>query len=269
MTMKNFSKEKIFGIIGTFLFHVLLFLILYFMILDRPEVVKEQSFVEQMAEDPEEEKEAEEFLEKVKAMSSESPKETDAGGHEKPDQPAQKESVETPTPPQPSPKSAPVIKSPQEPVSVKETPKASEVKPEPKVEPEKTEVKETPKPKYDVNDLLNKKPGNQPEKNEDQKTPGNALPSTVTGVGVSFNDGSDRGYISLPKPSVKSGGNCRVVVDIVVDADGNVTSAKKGTGTDTSDPNLVNAAINKAKEAKFNKGNGNHKGKITYNFKVN
>lgn len=74
----------------------------------------------------------------------------------------------------------------------------------------------------------------------------------------------------LPAPAKGIQKEGKVVVDIMVDKDGNVVSAKVGTGTDTGEYALQQAAIAAAKKAKFNPTDKPtlQMGKITYYFKL-
>lgn len=74
---------------------------------------------------------------------------------------------------------------------------------------------------------------------------------------------------SLSKPAYGSNAEGTVVVAIRVDQNGNVVSATKGAGTNTSDQALIQAAIDAAKKAKFTTGDGVAVGSITYVFKLN
>jgi len=73
---------------------------------------------------------------------------------------------------------------------------------------------------------------------------------------------------SLSKPSYNSNSEGTVVVSIRVDSNGNVVSATKGAGTNTSDQALIQAACDAAKKAKFTGGDGVAVGTITYVFKL-
>jgi len=73
---------------------------------------------------------------------------------------------------------------------------------------------------------------------------------------------------TLSKPSYNSNSEGTVVVSIRVDANGNVVSATKGAGTNTSDQALIQAACDAAKKAKFTSGDGVAVGTITYVFKL-
>lgn len=110
--------------------------------------------------------------------------------------------------------------------------------------------------------------------------------STATGSGDSQGDGrkgnpvghgssggatwslSGRGMKAMPQPSQDFQEAGKVVVDIIVDAAGNVVSAKAGaTGTNTSSPTLLRIAEEAARKAKFTSSDTpQQRGTITYNF---
>jgi outer membrane biosynthesis protein TonB len=105
-----------------------------------------------------------------------------------------------------------------------------------------------------------------------------------TGQGSGSGDGQGRDYFLnnrevkyLKKPSYNSGESGRVVVEIRVDRDGNVVSARAGArvpephnmGTTTSDPNLLQQAKEAALQSKFSKDDRaaeQQTGYIVYNF---
>lgn len=75
-----------------------------------------------------------------------------------------------------------------------------------------------------------------------------------------------RGGLQLPSYSADDYG--KIVVDIIVDPQGNVIQADIGRGTDTPNSALRNEALRAARRTKFNAINSvnNQKGTITYNF---
>jgi hypothetical protein len=107
-----------------------------------------------------------------------------------------------------------------------------------------------------------------------------------TGVGQGSGSGTGQGHDyflrgreikSLKKPAYNSGEQGRVVVEIRVDRDGNVVSARAGArvpephnmGTTTSDPNLLQQAKEAALQSKFSKDDKATEqqiGYIVYNF---
>ncbi|MFI3248251.1 MAG: TonB family protein [Rikenellaceae bacterium] len=76
---------------------------------------------------------------------------------------------------------------------------------------------------------------------------------------------------ALPVPGYNSQSEGRVVVDILVDEKGRVTSASlRPVGSTTNDSRLVSAAIDAAKRARFSSSDSfNQSGTITYIFKMN
>ena len=73
----------------------------------------------------------------------------------------------------------------------------------------------------------------------------------------------------LPKPSSDFGQAGVVVVNIMVDAAGNVTNATVGDGTTISDRSTQQLALQAARQARFSEGDTPQIGKITYTFKLN
>lgn len=81
--------------------------------------------------------------------------------------------------------------------------------------------------------------------------------------------GVGRGGLVKPKYDANDYGT--VVVDIIVDPQGNVVSADLGRGTNTPSSALKNEALRAARRTKFNPATkaGNQKGTITYKFNLN
>ena len=73
---------------------------------------------------------------------------------------------------------------------------------------------------------------------------------------------------SLVMPGYPSNVEGKVIVNIRVDANGNVTSATVGQATNISDPQTRNAALTAARKTHFTAGKGIVLGSITYNFKL-
>ena len=73
----------------------------------------------------------------------------------------------------------------------------------------------------------------------------------------------------LPKPSSDFAQAGLVVVQIMVDAAGNVTNATITEGTTISDRATQQLALQAARQAKFTEGDTPQIGKITYTFKLN
>ena len=73
----------------------------------------------------------------------------------------------------------------------------------------------------------------------------------------------------LAQPSYQGNEEGRIVVEIRVDASGNVISAAVTKGTTITNEALRNAALTAAKKNKFSTGGGVAIGTITYNFRLN
>ena len=73
----------------------------------------------------------------------------------------------------------------------------------------------------------------------------------------------------LPKPSSDFAQAGVVVVNIMVDAAGNVTNATVADGTTISDRATQQLALQAARQSKFSEGDTPQIGKITYTFKLN
>ena len=78
-----------------------------------------------------------------------------------------------------------------------------------------------------------------------------------------------RNVKKLPKPSEDFNQTGRVVVNIMVDKEGNVTNASVGDGTTISDRHTQQLALTAARQAKFTSGDTPQRGTIIYNFKLN
>ena len=77
-----------------------------------------------------------------------------------------------------------------------------------------------------------------------------------------------RSFLGKPiEPSCENIIVGRVVVDVVADENGNVSSVTIGKGTNIPDVSIRNAVLSAAKRTKFTTGSGIATGKITYNFR--
>lgn len=90
------------------------------------------------------------------------------------------------------------------------------------------------------------------------------------GSGVSIRSGlNGRGFAKLPSFQDDFNENAKVAVDITVDAGGNVSNALLNlTGTTTTNSNIRNIALKKARQLKLTHGNEEQTGTIVFNFKV-
>ena len=94
------------------------------------------------------------------------------------------------------------------------------------------------------------------------------------GKGMGITNGTQwslygRNVKRLPKPSEDFAQAGLVVVQIMVDAAGNVTNATITEGTTISDRATQQLALQAARQAKFTEGDTPQIGKITYTFKLN
>ena len=248
--MKELSKEKIYGIVGTVLFHALLFLLLYLLVMEKPETRKEESFVEQMKPDPEDEAEEKEYLEKVEEMMSE------------PVQDARSGELSQTAAAEPEPALEPM----ETPVAV---PDADIVSNDKTFTPSDTiqQPKENPL-KHNVSNIFGASYG-MPGETEDPDPQGShVVPGKPDANGTKFNLEGRTG-ISLPYGKISVSTKCEVVVRITVAPDGSVTEAKvSSTGTTTVEDDVRAAACRYAKESKFNKVDSKEiqLGTITYIF---
>ena len=74
----------------------------------------------------------------------------------------------------------------------------------------------------------------------------------------------------LPRPAYSGQEEGRIVINITVNADGNVIMANISNETTIDDANMRKAALDAAQRAKFNPvgGNNNQSGTITYNYRI-
>lgn len=186
-------------------------------------------------------------------------------------------------------KEAPVTQNLEETVAIKEAKKQAEVKKQQeaeekrkKAEAERVAQQEAAK-KGQINNqmsgLFGNGTGNGSRGNTEgtgtQGVPtGNASYGKTSGVGGwgSFDlGGRSLGSGGLVKPNYSVDDYGTVVVDILVNAKGDVVEATIGKGTNTPNTNLRNEAIRAAKRTKFNAVSSvtNQKGTITYKFNLN
>lgn len=116
--------------------------------------------------------------------------------------------------------------------------------------------------------------GDSAEGTGNQGSPfGNADQGANEGVGGygSFNlNGRSIGAGGLPRPSYTIQDEGRIVINITVNPQGNVISADIGRGTNIDNASMRQSALEAARKAKFNSINGtnNQSGTITYTYKL-
>ncbi len=95
--------------------------------------------------------------------------------------------------------------------------------------------------------------------------------SGIGGWGEYDLGGRGVGRGGLIKPAYTTDDYGTVVIDIIVDPQGNVVSADIGRGTNTPSSKLKNESLKAARRTKFSTSNkaGNQKGTITYKFNLN
>jgi hypothetical protein len=87
-----------------------------------------------------------------------------------------------------------------------------------------------------------------------------------SGNAPSINIGGGRVPVgTLSEPDAKNTSGV-IVIDIIVDINGNVVEAYVGQGTNITDRLVLNSALNEARKAKFTKGDKKEVGTITYRF---
>jgi TonB family protein len=106
-------------------------------------------------------------------------------------------------------------------------------------------------------------------------TDGEGSNRTGNPVGKGNGDGyswslEGRGLVgSLVRPPYNKNVEGKITIDIRVDETGNVTNTFIGKPTTIADETIINATLNAAKKTKFTSGKNPVSGTITYNFKLN
>ena len=255
--MKDLSKEKIIGIVGTLVFHLLLVLILLFIVMDKPPMEPEAGLSVVMGENY--------AMTEVKVA------------------PLPPKPQVQPKPQKPTPEKPLITQNEEESISV-DSAKSTELAKEKLLAEQEAERKrlEEEAMKKAANLMANafgkgNSMGSKGEDKVDEGTEGapdgNMEIGEKEGSGMGSWDLAGRalagdGKLPLPAYNVQEEG--RVVVTITVDADGNVVNARIHPRTNTTVQALRTAAVNAAKRAKFNAigGVNNQEGTITYYFKL-
>jgi TonB family protein len=262
--MKEISKEKIFGIVGTTLFAVLLFLLLIFTYF-------------KMTIPPQE-------LEGIPVMFGST--ENAYGAFESPYNevtPIPTPQVETP----PQPQLEEFITQNTEPTIDIEAQREEERR-RAELEAERRRVEEAERIRREkeaqsrrINEQMsglfgenNESRGNTEGTGTQGVSTGNSSQGSPIGTGGigSFNlGGRSLGSGGLAQPTYNVNDNGTVVVNITVDPGGNVIHAEIGQGTNAPNASLLNEALRAARRTKFNSINSvnNQRGTITYRFNLN
>ena len=276
--MQTTSEQKK-GVIGTIIVHLLLVLMLLFLALRTPLPLPGEEGVE-IRMGNSDEGTFSEYVDQISASSAASTTLSSQAEEIVTQSDEETVAIETSPKPQPQP--------------TREEPIITETKPEPKPEP-----KPTVDPRAIYPGTNTSTSGGGTGTTGDYGRPdGTSTTGDLTGGGQGGGQGSGSGtgqgsgsgtgqgrdYFlsgrevkSLKKPSYNSGEQGRVVVEIRVDRDGNVVSARAGArvpsphniGSTTSDPNLLQQAKDAALQSKFSKDDKaaeQQVGYIVYNF---
>ena len=255
--MKNISKEKVTGIVGTVVFHVLLLILLLFIVMDRPPMEPEAGLSVVMGED---------FAMTEVEIAPQPPK------------PQVQPKPQKPTPDKPL-----ITQNDEESISV-DSAKSAELQKE-KVSAEQeadNKRREEDAMKKASNLMANafgkgSSMGTKGYDKIDEGTSGAPESNMETGEKEGSGMGSwnlvgralaGDGKLPLPAYNVQEEG--RVVVTITVDPDGNVVNARIHPRTNTTSQALRTAAVSAAKRARFNTTSNvnNQEGTITYYFRL-
>lgn len=284
--MKNLSKEQIWGIAGSLLFHLLAIAILFLLQLDYPAVEKEKSYVEQFGSA--EDFEGKEFLEEIMEQNEPEVNEERPKPQPKPQaKPIVSQTVEKSLPVD----TVPVLKKEEKPSKeeLKRKKEAEEKKRREEAERKKREAAEKKKlEEKKKQDERNRLAGNAFGKAQKMSAEGKGSSGINKGKEAGGSGSGAKGKSSgngKVSPNLESRVNtlvspqgnitqrsCTVVVRVVVAPDGTVRSATIDTGTDTSDLKVRNAALKAARSKNnFKAVNSvdNIEGTITYRFIVN
>ena len=260
--MKEISKDKIIGIAGTVLFHALVLLLLYFLVLSKPPQEPEAGLAVVMGEEYNMTE-----VEIVKPEPEPAPKPTPKPGLQKP-------APEKPMITQKSEESM-VVDS----LQAKEREEALLAE---KREAERKRKEEEAMAKaanlmanaFGKGSGMSRKSDEMAEEGSSKGSPDSGMEygaTAASGMGTYDLEGRSLGGDGkLPKPVYNVQEEGRVVVTVTVNPEGKVISANINRRTGTTSLALRNAALNAAKSAVFNRINGlnNQEGTITYYFKL-
>lgn len=255
--MKNISKEKVTGIVGTLVFHLLVVLLLLFIVMDRPPMEPEAGLSVVMGEDY--------------AM-------TEVEVAPQPPKPQVQPKPQKPTPEKPL-----ITQNNEESISV-DSAKSAKLEKEKQIaelEAERKRLEEEAMKKasnlmanaFGKGNSMGSKGNDDIDKGTNGAPEGNMETGEKEGSGMGSWDLAGRalagdGKLPLPAYNVQEEG--RVVVTITVDPDGTIVNTRIHPRTNTTSQALRTAAINAAKRARFNAigGVNNQEGTITYYFKL-
>lgn len=269
--MKRIKKEQLYALSATTIVHLLLFLLLWFLVIDKPKAQEEEGVPVILGNTELAAGDAYEYTEvKVASVSSSAPKPAVA-----PDEP--------------------LITQPDEPtIALNSSNKKSDKKAEkPKKSAEQLEAerkaKEAERARREAEELarvanariagafgkgttMAGKGESAAGKGVQGSPQGNAQAGAVTGSGGygTFDLGGRSLSGSLPRPSYNVQDEGRVVVTITVNPEGKVIHTAINSRTNTANNSLRRAALEAASRARFNEidAMNNQTGTITYYFKL-
>ena len=260
--MKEISKDKITGIVGTLVFHALVALLLYFLVMSKPPQEPEAGLAVVMGEEYNMTE-----VEIAKPEPAPAPK------------PAPKPVEQKPAPEKPM-----ITQKSEESMAVdslqakerEEALMAERLEAERKRKEEEAMAKATNlmANAFGKGSGMSRKSEESVDEGSSKGSPdsGMELGATATsGMGTYDLEGrSLAGDGSLPKPVYNVQEEGRVVVTVTVNPEGRVIAANINRRTGTTSLALRNAALNAARSAVFNRINGlnNQEGTITYYFKL-
>ena len=269
--MDRISKEKMIGIVGTVLVHVVLGVLLYFLVLKTPPIPTEKGVEVMIGVD----------LEDGSATElNETPRPVVKPVSAPPVTPAPEEPVIT----QDSEES--IALPPEKPKKEKEKPKKKEKTPEQiqkekedaeRKERERVEAETRKNAENSIANAFNKgsklsKQQEAEKKNSSSGSPmGNSNAGKKEGVGVEYSlEGRLSGTKGLVQPTYNIQDEGTIIVAITVAPNGKVISAGIDNRTINANKALRDAAIKAALRTRFNSIDGldNQRGTITYNFKL-
>ena len=254
--MTNKQKANTYATIGTILFLVLLFLLLWFVYISAPKDIDEEGVEVAFGEVE------------------------DAGGYEAEESEAMPmEAVVPPTPAAPSSND----------LMTQEDEEALALQRQREKEQREQKAREEAERKAREKALAEQKAKEDAEKQKAQNlvgginwgnggsngsgtTSGDGLQGNPVGKGSSRDgritglDGRNTRDGKLPEPSCEFQQNGVVVVQIRIDKSGNVISAVEARGTNVGDKGMIQCAINAIKKTKWTEGTGEAIGTITYTF---
>lgn len=255
--MKKIPKEKITGIVGTVLFHVLVLVLLIFIVMDRPPLEPEAGLSVVMGN---------EYAMTEVELAPQPPK-----------------PQVQPKPQEPKPEKPLITQNDEESISIDSAKTAEREKQEAiaKAEAERKQREEEALKKasnlmasaFGKGNSMGSKGNDKVDEGTSGAPDGQQESGEKEGAGFGSFDLAGRslygdGKLPLPTYNVQEEG--RVVVTITVDSYGTVISARIHSRTNTTSQALRTAALNAAKRARFNSISGvnNQEGTITYYFKL-